>query len=147
LAVVFAADLADNADFSPKVLRIKEPLITHSALIDTDYAVFGGQSRRRGQPPHEDSLRAGTVSAVGTASVWRYSASTCKIITDTGGFCKTSFGRISGCTGNRALRGFRRLRGRYAPLQSLARSDAPQGVDIVPMIDTLAADFELIFFG
>jgi hypothetical protein len=60
-----------------------------------------------------------------------YSASTCKILTDTGGF---SSGRISGCAGNRALRGFRRLRGRLPPavappLQSLAHFDAPQGVD------------------
>jgi hypothetical protein len=37
-----------------------------------------------------------------------------------------------------------------APLQSLAQIPAPQEVDIIPMIDSLAtdfADFELIFFG
>jgi hypothetical protein len=81
-----------------------------------------------------------------------YSAATCKIITDTRGFCKTSFWRISGCTGNRALRGS--AADGYAPpnanpkdLRPLACFDAPQGVDIIPMIGNLAADFELISFG
>ncbi|MDR1232049.1 MAG: hypothetical protein LBK61_11710, partial [Spirochaetaceae bacterium] len=46
---------------------------------------------------------------------YAYNASTCKILTDTRGFLS---GRISGYAGNRALRGFRRLRGRSAPLQS-----------------------------
>jgi hypothetical protein len=87
-----------------------------------------------------------------------YSASACKVITDTGSFFKTSFGRIFGCAENRALRGFRRLRGRSAPLQSLAQLrcpplaatdciQVPQGVSMIPMIDTLVTDFELMFSG
>jgi hypothetical protein len=72
-----------------------------------------------------------------TQNSMTYSASTCKVIIDTGSIFKTSFGRISGYTGNRALRGFRRTawptalrRGRWPPavappLQSLARFDAP----------------------
>ncbi|MDR1232231.1 MAG: penicillin-binding protein activator LpoB [Spirochaetaceae bacterium] len=76
-----------------------------------------------------------------------YSTSTCKIITDTEDFFKTSFGRIFGYAENRALRGFRRLRGRSAPLQSLAHFDAPQGVSTILMSDNLAADFKLISFG
>jgi hypothetical protein len=59
---------------------------------------------------------------------------------------KTSFGRIFCSAKNRALRGFRRLRGRYAPLQSLARIPIPQGVNIVTLINNLVTDFALISF-
>jgi hypothetical protein len=33
------------------------------------------------------------------------------------------------------------------PLQSLVRIPAPQGMDIIPMIDNLATNFELMSFG
>ncbi|MDR1149111.1 MAG: hypothetical protein LBK66_10825 [Spirochaetaceae bacterium] len=89
-----------------------------------------------------------------------YSASTCKVITDTRGFFKISFGRIFGCAGNSGLSGVPSLAwsmatcGGPAPpeanpqdLRPLAHFDAPKEVDIIPMIDNLVTDFELIPFG
>jgi hypothetical protein len=69
-----------------------------------------------------------------------YSASTQEELTDVKGFFKTSFGRLFCFAKNRALRGFRRLRGRSAPLQSLARIPIPQGVDLITRINNLAIE-------
>jgi hypothetical protein len=56
-------------------------------------------------------------------------------------FSKLHLGAFFASQKTQACRGFRRLRSRSAPLQSLAQIPAPQEVDIIPMIDSLATDF------
>jgi hypothetical protein len=93
-----------------------------------------------------------------TRQVLWYSTSTCKIITDTEDFFKTSFGRIFGYAENSGLSVVpplavapplqKQIRNAFRrDLRPLAHFDAPQGVNTILMSDNLAADFKLIFFG
>jgi predicted nucleic acid-binding protein len=95
-------------------LKLPDSIIAATAVVlDAQLITADEKLRRLAWPGFNATLPS-----------FKYSASTYKKSTDGEGFFKTSFGRIFCFAKNRAFRGFRRLRGRSAPLQSLAHEPA-----------------------